>query len=157
LLFGYVTYARPSYAPHSCRVGHIPAPAQGAKPHGSILGGAGLAISVSCSAVPQACAYAQWVAGRDCQRTIYVEAGGQPGHRRAWLDPAVNAATNISFLDTLETLDTAYVRPRYAGFVPFQDKAGQVVHAYLEGQATEQRTLDTLDALYVESRTTERG
>jgi multiple sugar transport system substrate-binding protein len=151
-LFGYSNYARPGYAPHLCRFTNIPSSSQGGRPRGSTLGGAGLAISSSCRALPQACAYAQWVASAECQRTIYVESGGQPGNRLAWTDPAVNAATSNFFLDTLATLENAYVRARYDGFVPFQEKAGYLIHDYLRDRGDEEVILDALDALYVDSQ-----
>jgi hypothetical protein len=36
----------------------------------------------------------------DVQRGIYFAAGGQPGHRVAWLDEGVNAASSDFFRDT---------------------------------------------------------
>ena len=81
-----------------------------------------------------------------------MESGGQPGNRLAWTDPAVNAATSTFFLDTLETLENAHVRPRYDGFVPFQEKAGYLIHDYLCDKGDEETILDALDALYVDSQ-----
>jgi multiple sugar transport system substrate-binding protein len=152
LLFGYVNYARPGFARRLCHFANIPTPHDGDRPRGSLLGGAGLAIAASCRAIPEACAYAQRVAGAECQRTLYVEAGGQPGNRVAWTDPAVNRATNDFFLATLDTLDLAYLRPRYEGFARFQDAAGEILNAALRQGTDVDTTLDRLDALYAESR-----
>jgi multiple sugar transport system substrate-binding protein len=148
LLFGYSNYARPGYAPYVCRFTNIPAPSEGQGPRGSILGGAGLAISSRCCALPAACAYAQWVASSECQRTTYVTSGGQPGNRVAWTDPAVNAATSNFFLDTLETLDQTYLRPRYDGFISFHDSAALVLHDYLRRGGDELAILNQLELLY---------
>jgi len=151
LVFGYSNYARPGDAPHLCRFSNIPGPAADAPPRGALLGGAGLAISASCRAIPAACAYAQWVANADCQRTVYATSGGQPGNRVAWTDATINDATSNFFLDTLETLDLAYLRPRYAGFAAFQDNAGLIVREYLRDGRDGDAALDRIDALYARS------
>ena len=148
LLFGYSNYARASNDRHLCAFTNIPHSEQGTGPYGALLGGAGLAISSRCHEVTTACEYAQWVASPDCQRGIYISSGGQPGNRLAWTDPAVNAATNNFFLDTLETLDHAYVRPRYSGFVPFHDEASLLLHDYLCNGGKEEAVLDQIDLLY---------
>ncbi len=153
LVFGYSNYARPGFAPHLCRFANIPAISDDGNPYGAILGGTGLAVSTACRALPAACAYVQWVADEGCQRTIYVESGGQPGNRGAWTDPTVNRATSGFFLETLETLDHAYLRPRHDGFIPFQDRAGLVIHDYLRLGGDAHETLDTIDALYRDSTT----
>jgi multiple sugar transport system substrate-binding protein len=49
------------------------------------------------------------VADSEVQRTVYV-GGGQPGHRSAWTDEAVNAAAGGFFSNTLGTLDAALLR-----------------------------------------------
>ena len=64
----------------------------------------------------------------EVQRTIYVQGGGQPGHRSAWTDEAVNAAAGGFFRATLGTLDAALPRPRHDGFLGFQDAAWQASH-----------------------------
>jgi multiple sugar transport system substrate-binding protein len=123
----------------------------GGRPLRSTLGGTGLAIARRCQHVDLAVAYARFVASPECQRGMYVTSGGQPGHRRAWLDPAVNRACNNFFMATLATLDDAYLRPRYAGYIPFQDHAGPVVHRYLREGGDPRATLAEVDALYRES------
>jgi multiple sugar transport system substrate-binding protein len=152
LLFGYCNYGRPGYAPHLCRFTNIPVPQRGAQPIGGTLGGTGLAISSQCSTPAVACDYAQWVAGAECQRTLYVESGGQPGNVVAWKDAEANAATTNFFLDTLVTVESAYLRPRYDGFVAFQDKAGILLHTHVRTGGDDSELLDRLDALYRASR-----
>ena len=149
--YGYANYARPEYAPRPLRFG--PLVVRDGRPLRSTLGGTGLAISLRCRDLPLALAYAQFVAAPDCQAGLYAVAGGQPGHRRAWLDPALNRTCGDFFRDTLPTLDAAYLRPRYDGYIPFQDHAGPAVHAYLRDSGDPVATLDRLDRLYRESRT----
>ena len=127
--YGYSNYSRAGYAEAVLRTGGLVTFA--GKPLRSTLGGAGLAISRTCRHPEEALAYAEFVAGLRIQKTLYPQSGGQPGHRGAWLDPALNAATNGFFANTLPTLDAAWVRPRFPGFIAFQDAAAKAVHDYL--------------------------
>ena len=149
--YGYSNYARPEYTARLLRFGGLVR--LGGQPLRSTLGGAGLAISAHCRDLGPALEYTQFVAGPDCQRGMYAFSGGQPGHRLAWLDPALNRACSNFFLDTLPTLDDAYLRPRYAGYIPFQDHASPVVHRYLREGGEVRATLAELDGLYRESVT----
>jgi multiple sugar transport system substrate-binding protein len=152
--YGYSNYARPEYTTHPLRFGGLVHLA--GQPLRSTLGGTGLAISARCENIPAALEYAQLVAGPDCQRGMYTLSGGQPGHRQAWLDQALNQATGNFFLDTLPTLDQAYLRPRYAGYIPFQDHAGPIVQRYLREGGDARATLAELDGLYRHSYETSR-
>ena len=48
-----------------------------------------------------------------------------------------------------------HLSARYAGYLDFQDQAGDVIHAYLRQAGDPGNTLDRLNHLYRESRTTE--
>jgi multiple sugar transport system substrate-binding protein len=124
--YGYSNYSRPGYAANVLQTGGLVT--FNGKPLRSTLGGAGLAISRTCRHPEQALAYAQYTASPETQRTLYTHSGGQPGHRAAWLDPVLNAASNDFFRNTLPTLDAAWVRPRFPGFIGFQDTASSLVH-----------------------------
>lgn len=150
LLFGYANYARPGFRPSLVHFTTIPSAGHG--PRGAILGGAGMAVS-SRSAHPEAaCAYAAYVAQGDIQSGRYFDAGGQPGHRAAWTDARVNEAASGFFLDTLETLDTAYLRPRYNGYMEVQDQGGDLLHTCLRQGGDPNTVLNALDAMYQDSR-----
>lgn len=129
--YGYANYARPSYARKPLRFGGL-VEFDGRRLR-STLGGTGLAVSARCrgEALAAALAYAAYVASADTQRGLYAESGGQPGHRAAWLDPETNRASDGFYRRTLPTLDEAFLRPRFAGYIPFQDEAGRIVHAHL--------------------------
>jgi multiple sugar transport system substrate-binding protein len=67
----------------------------------------------------------------------------------------VNRAASDYFSATLPSLDAAFVRPRYAGYVHFQDRAGLPIHRFLcNGGSTGAAVLDQLNALYRESTAT---
>jgi multiple sugar transport system substrate-binding protein len=157
LAFGYVNYARPGFRDHPVLAAPPPAGGDGV-PRGT-LGGAGLAVSASSTAVAEAVAYAAYVAGPEIQRTVYVQGGGQPGHRSAWTDEAVNAAANGFFRDTLGTLDAALLRPRHDGFLGFQAAAGDLVHGFLRAGGDPDRVLAGLEAAWQAShhQPAERG
>lgn len=145
--FGYSNYARPGYRPSPILFTNIPS-SNSRGPAGALLGGAGLAISHRCQEISAAAEYAAWVASSECQRTLYVHSGGQPGNKTAWVDPAVNAISNNFFESTLPTLEQAYVRPRFPGFVEFQTEASLIVHDFLRQKQTSTETLRLLDHCY---------
>jgi multiple sugar transport system substrate-binding protein len=142
--YGYSNYSRPGYAANILHTGGL-VNFKGS-PLRSTLGGAGLAISRTCRHAGHALAYAEFVAGPSTQTTLYAYSGGQPGHRAAWLDPALNVATNNFFSSTLATLDGAWVRPRFPGFIAFQDAASNLVHAYLVHGGPESEVLDKMNS-----------
>jgi ABC-type sugar transport system, periplasmic component len=127
--YGYSNYSRPGYASNTLQTGGLVT--LYGKPLRSTLGGAGLAISHNCKHPEQALAYAKFTASAEIQRTLYTHSGGQPGYRAAWLDTTLNALTSNFFRSTLSTLDAAWVRPRFSGFIAFQDAASNLVHDYL--------------------------
>jgi multiple sugar transport system substrate-binding protein len=130
--YGYSNYSRPGYARHVLRAGGLVT--HGGRPLRSTLGGAGVAVSARTKHPSTAAGYAMFTASPEVQRGIYFASGGQPGHRSAWVDPAVNAACHGFFQDTLPTLDEAICRPQLPGYMDFQDAATPVAHAAVAGQ-----------------------
>lgn len=135
LAFGYSNYARAGFRPHRLRYADIPAGPCGVA--GSLLGGAGVAVSAMASDVDAARAYAMWVASPKVQAGVYYDAGGQPGYAAAWDDDRLNADSWDFFRGTRQTLEQAYVRPRTAGFIEFQDTASPWVTATLRGEISD--------------------
>lgn len=147
MLFGYSNYAQPGFRPHIIRFTGVPT-IGGGESRGGILGGAGVAISAHTKHPTAAAAYAAHVASPEVQTGVYFDGGGQPGHRAAWLDERVNAASSDSYKDTLPALDRAYLRPRYNGFMEAQERSGELVHAWLAEGGSANALLDRLDAHY---------
>jgi multiple sugar transport system substrate-binding protein len=127
LIFGYVNYARPTAGRRLVRFADAPS-ATGA-PVGTMLGGVGLAVSARCTDPDAALRFAAAVVDPAFQAGEYASAGGQPGHRAAWTDPAVNAASTDFYVATLSTLDRSFLRGRDAGYPAFQRAAGEALHA----------------------------
>ncbi len=150
LAFGYSNYARKGYRANLLTFSPIPSAGRG--PVGATLGGTGLAISRKCRHRDIALAYALWVAGKDCQRAVYVESGGQPASKTVWLDANANRLTNGYFAATLPVLENAWLRPRFDGFERFQVAATVPVREFLKAERSCRDTLERLDQLYATMR-----
>jgi multiple sugar transport system substrate-binding protein len=147
--YGYSNYARAGYSAHRLAFGEPPA-MNGVSAR-TTLGGTGLAVSALRPHIAEALAYAEFTASPGIQATLFAQAGGQPGHRLAWLSSENNAATGSFFSRTLAVFDRAYVRPRYCGHMGFQSAAGPIVHAALQGAVSDAEALGKIDALYRDS------
>ncbi|WJH33146.1 extracellular solute-binding protein [Paenibacillus sp. CC-CFT747] len=148
--YGYSNYSRPGYAEKVLHFGDLVRLGH----HGrlqSTLGGTGLSISAGCSNKELALQYAAYAADPVIQRTLYVQSGGQPGHRGAWENEEVNRQAQDYFRNTLPALDRAYLRPRYDGYLYFQDHAGDVVQDYLKNGGSVDGVLKKLNQLYTQS------
>jgi len=144
--FGYSNYARSGRSPW---LRFAPLAGPGAVPHrGALLGGAGMAVSSHSQAAREAAQFIAWLHRAEIQAGPYVQAGGQPGNVAAWRDPAVNGTMHGFLADTLPTLEAAFVRPRFAGFVPFIEDAGVEINRCLRGRSDAASLHRTLDARY---------
>lgn len=149
--YGYSNYSRDGYANQLIKFSDMVSIGSHGKLK-STLGGTGLAISMNCSNLEMALAYAAYTASPECQRTLFVESGGQPGHRSAWVDEEVNRRTHDYFTQTLPALDRAYLRPRYSGYLHFQDHAGDLVREYMMNGGSPDKVLEGMNKLYLESK-----
>lgn len=148
--YGYSNYARDGYARRRLQFGGLVRMADGQRLN-STLGGTGLAVSRTCAEREWAVKYIAFAGSGETQRGLYFQSGGQPGHRSAWTDPAVNAACHNYFADTLPTLDAAFLRPRYPGHLGFQDAGGTAVHDFLCGKCSAAAALERMNHIYRES------
>jgi multiple sugar transport system substrate-binding protein len=149
--YSYSNYSRDGFAKHVLLFA-TPVGLDNGQCLRTVLGGTGLAISAKCRDVGTALEYVSYVAGERCQRTLYGFSGGQPAHRGAWLDKTLNSISNDFFLATLDTVDHAYVRPRYPGYIELQARAGNPIQDYLRGRTTPKTALETIDRLYRETK-----
>ncbi|MBW7461060.1 carbohydrate ABC transporter substrate-binding protein, partial [Paenibacillus sepulcri] len=83
---------------------------------------------------------------------LFTESGGQPGHRSAWLDEDNNKRCLNYFGQTLPALDRAFVRPRYNGYLAFQDHAGDDVRDYMMNGGNAAAILEKMNGLYRDSQ-----
>jgi len=150
LAYGYTNYCREGYRATRLMCADIPAIGD-AGPAGSTLGGTGLAISAHCRHADIAMDYAFFVARGDTQASLYFDAGGQPAHRRAWEDPRCDDIANGFFHRTRATMDRVYLRPRYDGYLDFQDRGGTILNECLGGLIDPRNAMRLLEEAYQSS------
>jgi multiple sugar transport system substrate-binding protein len=144
--FSYVTYSTPG-APRAIRFANVAGP--GPDPAaGAILGGAGCAISARCRDVAAAVEYLTWVHQPAHMAGRYLAENGQPGSRAAWTDPALDEIHGGFFSGTLGTMEKAWVRPRFDGFIPAFEHMGEAVHAWLAGEAPREGLIASCNSTY---------
>lgn len=117
----------------------------------STIGGTGLAVSVYSQHAKTAVQFAEMVVSPQFQSTFYVQHGGQPGHGQAWTDEAANQLTHNFFNAVLPTMQRGYMRPRYNGYLHFQDHAGDPIQAYLQYGGNPELVLEQINQLYEKS------
>ena len=149
-VYGFSNYSRAGYARHILKAGDI-IQYEG-RQMSAVLGGTGLAVSSKCRNIDAAIKYVEFTASKEIQKTLLFDNGGQPGHREAWLDNEVNRRSLNFFKDTLKTLDNSYLRPRYDGYLYFQDNAGEIVRDFIKDGGNVKATLDKINSLYKKSR-----
>jgi multiple sugar transport system substrate-binding protein len=152
--FGYSNYSRLG---NSVRLKFTNAPAAGQRGcAGTMLGGTGVAISKFSAYQSEAIAYAKWLVSPEHQRGTYFRKGGQPASLAAWTDSSVNAVADGFFSDTLQTLQTAYLRPRFDGFVRFFETAGIEINRCLRGEVGDPALIRWLNERYAAQPVTAR-
>ena len=149
--YAYSNYARPGYGQRRLEFGDLPS-FDGTGRGATTLGGAGLAISARTRHQQEAVNYTRYVASAECQRGIYFWSGGQPGHRQAWVDEEVNRASGGFFRKTLPALDRAYLRPRYEGYLDFQERAARVTQDFLVNGGDARRAMGEMRAIFEQTR-----
>ena len=145
LAFCYTNYSRAGFRKNILKYHTAP------EINNAVLGGAGIAITSSCTNVQEAANYAAWICSDVVQSTIYVNAQGQPGNKMAWENKQANVITNNFFSNTMPSLTNAYLRPRYQGWPKFQTFLGETIHAYLVHDTAPELVLEKLQAAYTAS------
>jgi multiple sugar transport system substrate-binding protein len=156
LVYGYVPYAAP--APPRRRVAFSEAPriAAGGR-RGSVLGGTGIALTRRARPTPALVRHLAWLMSREAQCGFIPDHEGQPSHRAAWADAAVNRAAGDFYAATRETVETCWVRPRLDGWIAFQTQASAEVRAGLDDGRRPAAVVDALRTRWRDARTRARG
>ncbi len=152
--YGYSNYSRKGFASNILHYSTLPIFRE--KPFQSTLGGTGLAVSAFSTNKKYALQFAQWVSSGIIQSTMFAENGGQPAHYAAWVDESVNRNCNNFFINTLVSLQEAYTRPRYYGYLYFQDRAGDILQQCLKGLHNNINALNAMNDIYRKSKSLER-
>jgi multiple sugar transport system substrate-binding protein len=148
--YGYSNYSRRQ---NSVPLKFVDAPATGNRGcAGTQLGGTGIAISKQSKHREEAVAYAKWLASPQHQSGTYFREGGQPASLGAWTDPQLDFEAGGFFFGTLETLRTAYVRPRFDGFVRFFEAAGIEVNRCVKNEVPDEQLIGWLNKNFAARR-----
>lgn len=150
LTFGYTNYQRPSLTRGRLRFCDIPSFSEA--PSGSVLGGAGLAVTSACHHQDQAASFAAWMAGRAAQRELVVVNDGQPASKATWDDPVADELVGGFFSGTRATIESSFVRPRNAWWPNFQDEAGLLLVESLRARTSPGEILSGLNTLEASQR-----
>lgn len=148
--YGYSNYSRKGYANNILTYADV------LKFNGSklitTLGGTGLSVSAFSNHKNEALNFAQLVCSPAYQATEYIYNGGQPGYSFGWHNDLNNTLTHNYFKNTITVIQQSFVRPRYHGYLHFQDEAGNFVQEYLMGNSgNEKAVLDKMNTLYKQS------
>jgi multiple sugar transport system substrate-binding protein len=73
---------------------------------------------------------------------------GQPSALSAWRDPSVNIASGEFYAATFETAMSAWVRPRFDGYIAFQNRASATIRDALLNDDPATDTLKRLRTLW---------
>jgi multiple sugar transport system substrate-binding protein len=122
LVYGYVNYAGAGL-----RFCDAPRATDRSPWGGSTLGGTGLAVSSRCDPSPQLVDHICWLMSETAQRHFIPAHDGQPSSRDAWLDPELDRRSAGFYSGTLQTIESAWTRPRHTGFIRIQTLASETI------------------------------
>lgn len=118
-----------------------------AEPSGSTVGGTGIGLSSHAREPAAAAAYLAYLAAPETQKAFALH-HGQPARKEAWDDREINRRFAGSFAAIRATMDGAWIRPRYCGYLAFQAQGGALVECHLRGDMPGEELLDRLTRLH---------
>jgi multiple sugar transport system substrate-binding protein len=152
LVYGYVTYHRPDSG--RLRLVAFDAPA-GPGGTGSVLGGTGIAVTRSCTQPAAAAGLLRTLQSDPVQVGMYARLGGQSSLRQAWQDGDADRRNGGFYAATRRTIESAWLRPRFAGYPAFQAAASAMLREGLLGGENHGVLLRRVSDLFARAR--ERG
>jgi multiple sugar transport system substrate-binding protein len=143
-VYCYATYAEADIR-RPLRFSDLPG-LRGPNCRGSTIGGTGIGLSIHCAEPAAALAYIRYLGSPATQRA-FADHHGQPAHADAWADRAIDERFGGCFTATRTTMEEAWIRPRYPGYLKFQAKGGDLVEQHLRGEFGGETLLDRLQVL----------
>ena len=143
LVYGYVNYSVADRR-HPLDFGAAPLGVR----TGSTIGGTGIAVTRRSIPSASLLAHLSGLLSPATQQGFIPEHAGQPSARSAWTSAAVNAPVRDFYAATLATIESSWVRPRFARYIPFQTAGSNLVRRNLAGDATADETLDQLELAF---------
>ena len=147
-VYCYATYAEADM-PKPLRFRDLPGVAT-ASSAGSTIGGTGLGVSASSKHLELCLDYVRYVAEAATQKAFAFN-HGQPARLDVWLDPTVDERFGGCYDNTLKTMNSCWIRPRYAGYLSFQALAGELIELHLRGRSEEAELLTKLQSAWAVS------
>ena len=133
-VYGYAVYGEAGLWPH--RLGFSPFPGPFRGPSGTAIGGAGVGITLACRDLAGAQAYVKHLATAGTQRDIFAANAGQPARSEAWSDPAIDVAFGGYFSSVRDTVEQAWMRPRFDGYSQLEQDLAQLLQQHFAGDAS---------------------
>jgi multiple sugar transport system substrate-binding protein len=153
LVYCPAVYCYATYAEHDqrqpLRFAALPGAAE-VSARGSTIGGTGLAISRSCRALDGALAYVRFAAKTSTQ-LAFASHHGQPARVEAWDNIEIDERFGGAFSATRSTLESSWIRPRYHGYLAFQQEAGDLIEQHLRGTISETVLIEKLENAFATS------
>jgi multiple sugar transport system substrate-binding protein len=146
----YSNYSRNGYAAN--KLAYTDVVALNGERLRTTIGGTGLAVSAFSQHKDEAIRFARMAVSGSCQSTLYVQNGGQPGHRLAWMSEEANQLTGNFFRKVLPVMERGYVRPRYHGYLHFQDHAGDPLQHCLLQDSDPAIALNEMNEIYTQTK-----
>lgn len=134
LVFGYVNYAAAAPGRHAVAFSEAPRIAARGR-RGSVLGGTGIGITARARPDAALLDRLRWLMSAEAQTGFIPAHDGQPSARAAWQSAGVNRAWDGFYRATIATTESAWVRPRFAGYIAFQTAASAILRQALETAA----------------------
>ena len=117
---------------------------------GSTIGGTGVGLSAHSRHPEAARTYIRYL-GQSATQMAFALNHGQPARRDAWDDSAIDERFGATYSSTLRTMESAWIRPRYPGYLSLQFHGGDLVERHLRGQMPESVLFQKLEGLHVAS------
>jgi len=148
--YGYTNYSRSGYAPALLIYTDVVS-FDGRKLR-TTIGGTGLSVSAHSQHRELAVQFAEMVGSPRFQVNGYTLNEGQPGYLAAWKNERNNQVTHNFFNNVLPAMENGYLRPRYHGYLYFQDEAGKYVQEFMMGkEKSASSVLAKLNEIYAAS------
>jgi multiple sugar transport system substrate-binding protein len=124
-VYGYATYGEPDQRRRLAFASFagVNAPYEA----GSTIGGTAIGISAKTQAPDAAFAFVSFMLEADVQRELITTHHGQPATVDGWKSADADTTFNGFFFAVARSVETAWVRPRRAGYPVFQADAGRIV------------------------------
>ncbi|MDE0534290.1 MAG: hypothetical protein OXI01_22990 [Albidovulum sp.] len=114
---------------------------------GSLLGGAGMAISSLTKHGQEAAEFALWFCGREGQ-VLAAQNLGQPSNLAAWDNPGTDSEMACFFQDARAIQETAFVRPLASWWPSAQVELGTTLVEEIRGNSDLERIIEALESVY---------